>query len=98
MQDDVRLGDRLTLNLGLRWDLFVPYREDDDRQSNFDTSTGQFVVASDDAMMNGVRVGRYLQTYSKTDFAPRLGFAYDVGGTGTHDRARRIRHVLEYAR
>ena len=32
--------------------------------------------------MNGVRVGRYLQTYSKTDFAPRLGFAYDLGGTG----------------
>ncbi len=82
VQDDVRLGERLTLNLGLRWDLFVPYREDNDRQSNFDTSTGQFVVASDDAMMNGVRVGRYLQTYSKTDFAPRLGFAYDVGGTG----------------
>ena len=82
VQDDVRLSERLTLNLGLRWDLFVPYREDDDRQSNFDTSTGQFVVASENAMMNGVKVGRYLQTYSKTDFAPRLGFAYDVGGTG----------------
>ncbi len=81
-QDDVRIGERLTLNLGLRWDLFMPYREDDDQQSNFDTSTGHFVVASDDAVMNGVRVGRYLQTYSKTDFAPRLGFAYDVGGTG----------------
>jgi Carboxypeptidase regulatory-like domain len=82
LQDDVRLGQRLTFNLGLRWDLFVPYREDDDRQSNLDTSTGQFVVASDDARMNGVRVGRYLQTYAKTDFAPRLGFAYDVDGAG----------------
>jgi outer membrane receptor for monomeric catechols len=65
VQDDVRIGERLTLNLGLRWDLFMPYREDDDQQSNFDTSTGHFVVASNDAVMNGVRVGRYLQTYSK---------------------------------
>ena len=28
------------------------------------------------------RSGRYLQTYSKGDFAPRLGFAYDVRGDG----------------
>ena len=82
LQDDVRASDRLTLNLGLRWDLFVPYVEDNDRQSNFDTSTGQYVVASPDATMNGIRVGRYLQTYGKTDFAPRLGFAYDLRGTG----------------
>jgi TonB dependent receptor len=82
VQDDMRVSDRLTLNLGLRWDLFVPYVEDDDRQSNFDISTGTFVVASADARINGVKVGRYLQTYSKADFAPRLGFAYDVGGGG----------------
>jgi Carboxypeptidase regulatory-like domain/TonB dependent receptor-like, beta-barrel len=82
VQDDLRLSDRLTLNLGLRWDLFVPYVEDDDRQSNFDTSTGQFVVAAPDATINGVRVGRYLQTYSRSDFAPRLGFAYIVRGDG----------------
>jgi len=45
-------------------------------------STGRFVVASDDATINGVQVGRYLQTYGKTDFGPRLGFAYDVTGNG----------------
>ena len=33
-------------------------------------------------MIAGVRVGRHLQTYSKTDFAPRLGFAYDLRGSG----------------
>ena len=54
----------------------------DDRQSNFDVTTGQFVVASDDATIGGVDVGRYLQTYSKADFGPRLGFAYDLAGDG----------------
>jgi hypothetical protein len=27
-------------------------------------------------------VGRYLQTYGKTDFGPRFGFAYDLNGSG----------------
>jgi hypothetical protein len=82
IQDDFRATQRLTINAGLRWDVYVPWLEVDDRQSNFDTSTGTFVVASPNATMNGVEVGRYLQTYSKTDFGPRFGFAYDVDGTG----------------
>jgi hypothetical protein len=80
VHDDFRVSNRLTLNLGLRWDVFVPWIEQDNRQSNFDEATGQFVVASDNAVLEGVEVGRYLQTYSKKDFAPRLGFAYDVSG------------------
>ena len=82
MQDDFRATNRLTLNLGLRWDVYVPWIEVDDRQSNFDETTGKFVVASDDAVINGVKVGRYLQTYSKRDFGPRFGFAYDLTGNG----------------
>jgi hypothetical protein len=83
VQDDWRVSSRLTLNLGLRYDLFVPYVEVYDRQSNFDTSTGKFVVASDNAVINGQEYGRYLQVIPKTDFAPRLGFAYDVSGNGS---------------
>jgi len=81
-QDDIRLTSRLTINAGLRWDMYVPWVEENNQQSNFDVSTGRFVVASDDAVINGVQVGRYLQTYSKTDFGPRLGFAYDLNGSG----------------
>jgi hypothetical protein len=81
-QDDIRVTNRLTVNAGLRWDLFVPWVEVNNQQSNFDPSTGRFVVASDNAVINGVQVGRYLQTYSKTDFGPRVGFAYDVTGDG----------------
>ena len=82
LQDDWRVSAKLTVNLGLRWDVYPPWIEIDDRQSNFDESTGKFVVASDNAVINGVEVGRYLQTYSKGDFAPRVGFAYDLGGDG----------------
>lgn len=82
VQDDWRVNSKLTLNLGLRYDIYVPWVEIEDRQSNFDESNGTFVVASDNATIQGVNVGRYLQTYSKGDFAPRFGFAYDVKGTG----------------
>ena len=82
IQDDYRVTSKLTLNLGLRWDVYVPWVEIKDRQSNFDETTGKFVVASPDAVLNGVKVGRYLQTYSKGDLGPRLGFAYDLRGDG----------------
>ncbi len=79
-QDDIKVTPRLTVNLGLRYDLFVPYVEHHDRQSNFDESTGRFVVASEDATIGGVRYGRRLQITPKKDFAPRVGFAYNVFG------------------
>ena len=40
------------------------------------------MVASDDAVIEGVKVGRYLQTYSKANLGPRFGFAYDLDGSG----------------
>jgi hypothetical protein len=82
IQDDFRVSHKLTMNMGLRWDVYPPWVEIEDRQSNFDESTGKFVVASPDAVINGVEVGRYLQTYSKRDVGPRLGFAYDLAGDG----------------
>ncbi len=82
VQDDYRVTNRLTMNLGLRWDVYVPWVEKDNRQSNFDETTGKFVVASDGAVIAGVEVGRYLQTYSKGDLGPRFGLAYDLTGDG----------------
>jgi hypothetical protein len=82
LQDDFRATRKLTLNLGLRWDVYVPWVEIQNRQSNFDETTGRFVVASPDAVIAGVKVGRYLQTYSRRDIGPRFGFAYDLKGDG----------------
>ena len=81
-QDDIRVSNKLTVNAGLRWDMYVPWVEVNDRQSNFDPTTGKFVVASANAVIAGTDVGRYLQTYSKSDFGPRFGLAYDLTGNG----------------
>lgn len=82
IQDDFRASHKLTLNMGLRYDIYPPWVEIQDRQSNFDETTGRFVIAADGATLGGVEVGRYLQTYSKKNFGPRFGFAYDVDGNG----------------
>ncbi len=82
LQDDYRVTSKLTVNMGLRYDVFPPWEEIDNRQSNFDVTTGHFVLAADGATIDGVTVGRRLQTYSKGDLGPRAGFAYDLSGDG----------------
>ena len=72
VQDDFRASRKLTLNLGMRWDVYPPWTEIQDRQSNFDVTTGQFVVASDSAVIGGTKVGRYLQKDLKRDIGPAL--------------------------
>src|SRR5581483_8010485 len=70
VQDDFKVSDSLTLNLGLRYDYTTPITEAHNRQSNFDFATGQLVVAG----QNGASAG--LVTTDKDDFAPRVGLAY----------------------
>lgn len=75
-QDDWKVSQRLTLNLGLRWDLLTFPYEVNDRQSNFDIATASLRVAG----KNGN--SRSLVDTNFTNFAPRVGFAYDVAGNG----------------
>ena len=69
--DDFRVSSRLTLNLGLRYDVFTPMVEDHNRIANFDFATGTFVAPG----MAGVSDTGNVQTNYK-NFAPRIGFAY----------------------
>lgn len=73
-QDDWRVSNNLTLNLGLRWEYHTPWVEVKDRQSNFDLVTGALLLAG----QNGN--SRALYNPYKKDFQPRIGFAYTPDG------------------
>lgn len=75
-QDDWRLTHRLTLNLGIRYDLLTWPYEMHNRMSSFDFNNGTVLLAG----QNGVPRTIVDQDYD--NFAPRLGFAYDVTGDG----------------
>ena len=77
VQDDWKVTQRLSLNLGLRWDLFTPYTEKTNRLSNFDLTSLTLTYAG----VNGVSRAVGLQTRYR-NFGPRVGFAYDLTGTG----------------
>src|SRR5829696_4059905 len=71
VQDDWKVNPDLTLNLGLRYDVFTAPTERFDRQSNFDPATKTIQMAGDNAPG-----GRSLSNTDKNNFGPRIGFAY----------------------
>lgn len=90
-QDDWHMSRRLTLNAGIRWEPFFPWREIKDRAELFrvadahpggptssvyiNAPAGLFFPGDVGVPKDGVRG-------TLKNFAPRLGFAYDVFGTG----------------
>src|SRR5262249_35489499 len=71
IQDDWKVSSRLTLNLGLRWDLFTPPTERFNRFGNYSFATRTIIEAgpSDPSLVNT----------DYRNFGPRIGFAYAVG-------------------
>ncbi len=71
VQDDWKVNTDLTLNLGLRYDIFTAPTERFNLQSNFDPATRTIQMAGDNAPG-----GRDLANTDKNNFGPRIGFAY----------------------
>ncbi|MET0623037.1 MAG: TonB-dependent receptor, partial [Pyrinomonadaceae bacterium] len=81
VQDDWKATPTLTLNLGLRYDMYTAPTERFDAQYNFDPASGRLVRAGDASGL-----GRDLANTDKNNFAPRVGFAW----SGLRDDRRMV--------
>jgi hypothetical protein len=73
-QDDWKVNDRLTVNLGVRYDFMTPALESSNRITNFDTAGGGNLVFASDGSLEQ----RTLVTPDKNNVAPRAGFVYQL--------------------
>ena len=92
-QDDWKVTPRLTVSLGLRYELFSPIGEGFGRQSNLDFQNltlyipkgpdqdaplpPNFAQAFPNVTVSRGQVSNYLIPWDKYDFGPRLGIAYN---------------------
>jgi len=86
LQDDWRVNSRLTLNLGLRYDLMTGYQIDQSADPNF----GVLQAAGKSGRLNGM-IG--FEDFGKdphddhNNIQPRIGMVFDINGDG-HDVVR----------
>ena len=74
LQDDWRVTPRLTLNLGVRYEINTVLKERDNLLGNFDPTKG--LIQDGVGGVSGVYNGDH------NNFSPRVGFAWDVAGNG----------------
>jgi hypothetical protein len=82
IQDDWRVNDKLTVNLGFRYDLITGYQFDQSKNANFVLMQ----AAGRAGLLQGIKGYENFGLEPEDDkdnWQPRVGFAYDVRGTGT---------------
>jgi len=85
VQDSIRLTPRFTVDLGLRWDPFFPYTDLNNKFATYypGQQSQRYPNAPPGILYGGdpgVPPGGYNRAW--TNFGPRVGFAWDIGGDG----------------
>ena len=79
IQDNFKLNTRLTLNLGFRYEFQPPFVEVNDHLASFVTEKGTAGYGTIvTAKKGGSNLERSLQRKDTNNFAPRIGFAYQL--------------------
>jgi hypothetical protein len=79
VQDDIRLHDRLTVNLGLRWETTGGWRETNGRWGNFNTTRVNPVTGVPGVLEFGDEVDRSFEgSRDLKEFGPRAGAAFRI--------------------
>jgi hypothetical protein len=73
LQDDWRVNDKLTLNVGLRYEYATPWWEKDNQMSNYDPVAKKMIMAKDGSWSD-----KALMDPDRNNFGPRLGLAYSM--------------------
>jgi hypothetical protein len=86
VQDNWRVTNNLTLNLGFAWSLATPETEEANRQANFDVQNLMWYVPKGSPGISGCTVciptdGRAGIEFDKTALEPRIGFAWKPMGS-----------------
>ncbi|WP_348269884.1 carboxypeptidase-like regulatory domain-containing protein [Edaphobacter paludis] len=82
-EDDIKVNQRLTVNLGLRWDLYSPFREVHNKLSFLDATRINPITRTPGALSfagngpDGCNCSTPVATWYK-NFGPHIGFAYSV--------------------
>jgi hypothetical protein len=79
VQDDIRLTEKLTVNLGLRWEYNAWPHHRRGRMGGFDTIDGKFYWTSRNPITGEpANIRETIAEPEYLNFAPRIGFAYRI--------------------